>query len=151
MSGVVSGIVPFFVDCIVSAEHNTLDDSREANRDKKNSFSGYFLLPCLRVHVCVLLDFGRQLVENVIREIKPQVVMVELDAKRVGSFLEESRKVITAVEPSSLHTSLQTLRFMHVMQTFHRSTGPFMLCRNASVKATVVSVFDPNLGARCAV
>ncbi|CAN0251340.1 unnamed protein product [Pylaiella littoralis] len=32
------------------------------------------------------------LVENVIREIKPQVVMVELDAKRVGSFLEESRK-----------------------------------------------------------
>lgn len=34
-----------------------------------------------------------KLVENTIREIKPQVVMVELDAQRVGSFLEESRKV----------------------------------------------------------
>eukprot|EP00752_Nemacystus_decipiens_P002178 g2073.t1 len=32
------------------------------------------------------------LVENNIREIKPQVVMVELDAQRVGSFLEESMK-----------------------------------------------------------
>eukprot|EP00903_Cladosiphon_okamuranus_P013442 g12520.t1 len=32
------------------------------------------------------------LVENTIREIKPQVVMVELDAQRVGSFLEESMK-----------------------------------------------------------
>lgn len=32
-----------------------------------------------------------QLVENVIREIKPQVVMVELDAQRVGSFLEEAK------------------------------------------------------------
>ncbi|CAM9196609.1 unnamed protein product [Scytosiphon promiscuus] len=32
------------------------------------------------------------LVENVIRDIKPQVVMVELDAKRVGSFIEASKK-----------------------------------------------------------
>lgn len=34
-----------------------------------------------------------QLVENVIRDIKPQVVMVELDAQRVGSFLEEEKQV----------------------------------------------------------
>lgn len=41
-----------------------------------------------------------QLVENMIREIKPQVVMVELDAQRVGSFLEEAkRKVGTLTGP----------------------------------------------------
>ena len=38
-----------------------------------------------------------KLVENTIREIKPQVVMVELDAQRVGGFLEESMKVRLAV------------------------------------------------------
>ncbi|CAM9364573.1 unnamed protein product [Ectocarpus sp. 12 AP-2014] len=32
------------------------------------------------------------LVENVIRQIKPQVVMVELDAQRVGSFMEPPKK-----------------------------------------------------------
>lgn len=37
---------------------------------------------------------SEKLVENTIREIKPQVVMVELDAQRVGSFLEESMKVV---------------------------------------------------------
>lgn len=39
-----------------------------------------------------------QLVENVIREIKPQVVMVELDAQRVGSFLEEAKPKVRAAE-----------------------------------------------------
>lgn len=34
-----------------------------------------------------------QLVENVIRQIKPQVVMVELDAQRVGSFMERPKQV----------------------------------------------------------
>lgn len=48
-------------------------------------------LPLPRVRLA--LSLSEKLVENTIREIKPQVVMVELDAQRVGSFMEESMKV----------------------------------------------------------
>lgn len=58
-----------------------------------------------------------QLVENVIREIKPQVVMVELDAQRVGSFLEEAKPKVRAakchVTPPAVffHPSFDALGF----------------------------------------
>lgn len=69
---------------------------------------------------CSAVTTVDQLVENVIRDIKPQIVMVELDAKRVGSFIAASQKVgphavdVHAVEDGSLVTVFFHVRLGHL-------------------------------------
>lgn len=82
-----------------------------------------------------------QLVENVIRDIKPQVVMVELDAQRVGSFIEESRKVRTDIVPNSSYTILDPFRCTCVTCNLVQSHYPVDALRRAPKSPSFLAFF----------
>eukprot|EP00904_Undaria_pinnatifida_P003312 jgi/Undpi1/12982/HiC_scaffold_7.g02647.m2 len=103
----------------------------------------FFGLEYVAVAVAVLgRDPIEQLVENVIREIKPQVVMVELDAQRVGSFLEEAkRKADEGIDGDSKPSTSQRKRTPFFGAFFKKLLDP-----NVTVSDRVTEFFAAALG-----
>ncbi|CAM9407914.1 unnamed protein product [Ectocarpus sp. 4 AP-2014] len=81
------------------------------------------------------------LVENVIRQIKPQVVMVELDAQRVGSFMEPPKQ--TLADGAGKETSPPAER---TRNPFFGAFFKQLLDPNVSVNDRITEFFAAALG-----